>query len=65
MLKANTLSTLANKYTNNGIATRANIDVEAVLSDAQRAHQLPVSAYDEHEQLYIGQLAVIGSHGVE
>ncbi|KJY61863.1 putative L-2-hydroxyisocaproate dehydrogenase [Bombilactobacillus mellifer] len=51
------------QYTNNGIATRANLDVEAVLSDAQRA--LPVSAYDEHEQLYIGQLAVIGRHGVE
>ncbi|UQS83747.1 lactate/malate family dehydrogenase [Bombilactobacillus thymidiniphilus] len=50
-------------YTNNGIATRANLTTEAILSDAKRA--LPVSAYDPDFKLYIGQLAIVGKNGIE
>ncbi|NVY95723.1 L-lactate dehydrogenase [Lactobacillus sp. DCY120] len=50
-------------YTNNGIATRANVTAEAILNDSHRA--IPVSAYDEAKGLFVGQVAVLGRHGIE
>lgn len=50
------------EYTNNGIATIVNQIVEAVLTDAQVA--MPVSSYDAQNDIYIGQVAVVGQTGV-
>lgn len=49
-------------YTSYGIAQQASRIVHAILSD--RREIIPVSAFDEPAQVYIGQPALVGSKGV-
>lgn len=49
-------------WTSFGIATATAKLVDAVLSDAQSVY--PVAAWDEVQQVYIGQPAVIGAGGI-
>lgn len=50
-------------FTCYGIANQAALIVQAVLSDSKKI--MPVSVYNEQEQIYIGEPALIGSDGVE
>jgi len=49
-------------WTSFGIATATAQLVDAVLSDAQSVY--PIAAWDETQQVYIGQPAIIGGQGV-